>query len=190
MLPKDDDLNELTNWRPIAILPIFYKIYAKLIYNRISPQLFQHQSWDQHGFTPGIRIEDALVCAEITIEHHQEFQLPLWMLSMDMRKAFDTIDHAALMQALRSKGLSDEYISLLTILYSGQKDTVNHSSEFLIQKGVKQGDTLSAILFNCILDMAFDLWRSSLTTEGIFIAHGLPRLTNIRYADDILLYAK
>ena len=40
------------------------------------------------------------------------------------------------------------------------------------------------------MDMAFDLWRSSLTTEGIFIAHGLPRLTNIIYADVILLYAK
>ena len=67
---------------------------------------------------------------------------------------------------------------------------MNHSSEFLIQKGVKQGDTLSAILFNCILDMTFDLWRASLTHEEIFIAHGRSRLTNIRYADDILLYAK
>ena len=35
MLSKDGDLNELTNWRPIAILLIFYKIYAKLIYTRI-----------------------------------------------------------------------------------------------------------------------------------------------------------
>ena len=46
MLPKDGDLNELTNWRPIAILQIFYKIYSKLVYNRISPFLFRHQSWD------------------------------------------------------------------------------------------------------------------------------------------------
>ena len=109
---------------------------------------------------------------------------------MDMRKAFDTIDHSALMQSLRSKGLPEEYISLLTILYADQKGVVNHSSEFLIQRGVKQGDTLSAILFNCILDMAFDLWLASLTHEDIFIAHGLSRLTNIRYTDDILLYAK
>ena len=190
MLSKDGDLNELNNWRPIAILQIFYKIYSKLVYNRISPYLFKHQSWDQHGFTLGIRIEDALLCAEVAIEHHLEFQLPMWMLSMDMRKAFDTIDHSALMQSLRSKGLPEEYISLLTILYADQKGVVNHSSEFLIQRGVKQGDTLSAILFNCILDMAFDLWLASLTHEGIFIAHGLSRLTNIRYADDILLYAK
>ena len=58
MLPKDGDLSKLTNWRSIVFLQIFYKIYAKLVYNRILPQLFRHQSWDRHGFTPDIRIED------------------------------------------------------------------------------------------------------------------------------------
>ena len=107
-----------------------------------------------------------------------------------MRKAFDTIDHHALMQSLRSKGLPDAYISLLSVMYTNQKASANGSSKFPIQRGVKQGDTLSAILFNCVLDIAFDTWRLSLATEGILIAHGLQRLTNIRYADDILLYAK
>ena len=100
------------------------------------------------------------------------------------------MDHRALMQALRSRNLPDEYVALLSLLYKSQKATVNHSSEFPIQRGVKQGDTLSAILFNCVLDMAFDVWRLSLTHEGIFLARGVPRLTNIRYADDVLLYAK
>ena len=109
---------------------------------------------------------------------------------MDMRKAFDTIDHHALMQSLRSKGLPDAYISLLSMMYTNQKASANGSSKFPIQRGVKQGDTLSAILFNCVLDIAFDTWRLSLANEGILIAHGLQRLTNIRYADDILLYAK
>ena len=67
---------------------------------------------------------------------------------------------------------------------------MNRSSAFLIQRGVKQGDTLSAIFFNCVLDTAFDAWLLSFHHEGIYIGHGLPRLTNIRYADDIMLYAK
>ena len=81
-------------------------------------------------------------------------------------------------------------MALLFVFYSNQKASVNHSTEFPVQRGVKQGDTLSAILFNCVLDMAFDMWRISLTHEGIILAHGVPRLTNIRYADDVLLYAK
>ena len=77
MLPKDGDLNELKNWRPIALLPIFYKIFSKLIYYRISSYLFSQQSFDQYIFTPGIRIEDTLLCAEVVIEHHLEFNLEL-----------------------------------------------------------------------------------------------------------------
>ena len=175
MLPKDGDLNELKNCRPIALLPIFHKIFSKLIYNCISSYLFSQQSFDQHGFTPGIRIEDALLCAEVVIEHHLEFNLELWLLSMDMRKAFDTIDHHALMQSLRSKGLPDAYISLLSVMYTNQKASANGSSTFPIQRDIKQRDTLSAILFNCILDIAFDTWRISLANEGILITHGLQK---------------
>ena len=115
-------------------------------------------------------------------------------MNMDMRKAFDTIDHKTLLRALRSRRLPKEYIyiyiSLISILYGNQRASVNHSSEFSVQRGVKQGDTLSSIIFNCVLDIAFEEWRLFLHEEGLFIAHGVPRLTNTRYADVILLYAK
>ena len=54
---------------------MFYEIFSRLIYNRISFHLFSYQFFDQLGFTPGIRIEDALLCAEVVIEHHLEFNL-------------------------------------------------------------------------------------------------------------------
>ena len=75
---------------------------------------------------------------------------------MDIQKDFGTFDHLAIVKALRSKGLPDAYISLLYLLNANQSGTVNGSSIFPIQRGVKQGDTLNAILFNCILDLAFD----------------------------------
>ena len=76
-----------------------------------------------------------------------------------MRKVFDTIGYRALMQALRLRNLPNEYVALLSLLYTNQKANVNHSSEFLIQRGVKQGNALSVILFNCVLEMAFYVWR-------------------------------
>ena len=66
------------------------------------------------------------------------------------------IDHWALIQALRSKGLPDTYVSLLFLLYANQSGSVNLSTAFAIQRGVKQGDALSAILNKCVLDTAFD----------------------------------
>ena len=67
---------------------------------------------------------------------------------------------------------------------------MNRSSEFQIQSGVKQGDPLSAILFNYNLNLTFDAWRVSFQHEGIYIGRGLPRFINIRCIDDMILYAK
>ena len=83
------------------------------MYDNISDHLFQRQSVDQHGFTPDIRIEDASRRAEAAIEYHQSFKLSILILSMDMRKAVDIIDHPALVLVLRSGGLQEAYVSLL-----------------------------------------------------------------------------
>ena len=159
MLPKSGDLTQTSNWRPIAILPIFCEIFARLVYNRNSPRLFQYQSRDQHAFTPSIRIEDALLCAETAFQYALEFNVPLWVLSMDLRKAFDTVDHAQVFQSLAYHGLDPAYIELLKGLYSGQSGSANGSRKFDISRGVRQGCVLSAIIFNCVLDVAFENWK-------------------------------
>ena len=78
MLPKSGDFTQPSNWRPIAILPTLYKLFAKLLYLRLSPTLFQHQSFDQHAFIPERRIEDALFCAETLVEYTLEYNFPIW----------------------------------------------------------------------------------------------------------------
>lgn len=83
MLPKDGKLSECANWRPIEILPTLYKLISRMVYERISPRFLAYQSVDQHAFTRGIRIDDALLCAEASIESSFEFNMPLWMLSLD-----------------------------------------------------------------------------------------------------------
>ena len=106
-------------------------------YNRISQHLLRYQSRNHYGFKFGFRIEDALLYSEVAIECHLEFQLPLWILRMDIRNSFDTIEQPAIMQALRSKGLPDEQISLLTILFANQKGIGNHNSKFPNSKRIK-----------------------------------------------------
>jgi hypothetical protein len=60
MLPKSGNLKDPSNWRPILILPILYKIFSKMIYSRIHQRLEDDQCDDQCGFRPGIRIEDVM----------------------------------------------------------------------------------------------------------------------------------
>ena len=58
-----------------------------------------------------------------------------------------------------------------------------------IQRGVKQGDIMSPLLFNCGLGVAMNRWKRQLVAHG-FDVNRLGRLTNIRYADDLILFPK
>eukprot|EP00973_Karenia_brevis_P019828 2718821-Karenia_brevis.AAC.1 len=189
MLPKSGDLEEVANWRPIAILPILYKLFSKLIFMRISNPLDQHQCYDQVGFRKGFWIEDALSVFDSVSNLSSEFNQDIWIASMDLRKAFDRIEFDPLFEALREHGVSEGYIHLLMALYTNQVGYLDEDSEFQIKRGVKQGDIMSPILFNAIIEVAFSRWKRKLSTQGILIAPDT-RLTNSRYADDMMLYGK
>ena len=90
---------------------------------------------------------------------------------------------------MREHQVPEAYIHLIAALYGNQKGNVDNSTQFDINRGVKQGDVRSALLFNCALDVAFSRWRYRLNDHGISMENGR-RITNIRYADEILLYGK
>ena len=190
MIAKSGDLTQATNYRPIAILPILYKIFSRILYRRMQNVLERHQCSDQTGFRPGVRIEDALVVIESLASRAAEFHLPLWIASLDLRKAFDRIEYEVLFQALRDQGLEAPMIALILDLYSPQRGSANGSRFFDITRGVKQGDVISSLLFNAALEFVFKKWKRKLREHGWLLQGGHERLTNSRYADDILLYAK
>ena len=152
MLPKSGDLSNANSWRPIAVLPILYKIFSRLIYARIHPILEKSQSNDQFGFRIDRRIDDVFGILENVIGKTSEWNLPLWIASLDLRKAFDRVLHRPLLETLRYQNVPEGYIHLLGALYTKQKGTVDGKQLFDINRGVKQGDTLSAMLFNVAIE--------------------------------------
>ena len=57
-------------------------------------------------------------------------------MSVDLKKAFDRIEHAALFRSLEQQGLDTAYISLLRTLYPGQIGDVGEHT-FPIRRGVR-----------------------------------------------------
>ena len=77
-------------------------------------------------------------------------------------------------------------------LYEHQYGVVGDGVRFPINRGVRQGDVLSPLLFNAVLEAALRKWRSVLFGHGVAMSDdvGIERMTNIRFADDLLLFAK
>ena len=83
-----------------------------------------------------------------------EWCIKMWIATIDFTKAFDSITHKSIRKALNSFGINHEYISPLKKMYKDQKASVQtyvESNMFEIKKGTKQGDSLSSLLFNTVL---------------------------------------
>jgi len=118
MLPKTGDSSKPSNWRPIAVLKITYKIFAMLLLNRLAPFLEHEQPADQLGFRRGLGIDDAMVVLENVCGKCLAWESDIWFASLDLQKAFDRIEHDSLFQALQAQGVPDTYLQVLRRLYT------------------------------------------------------------------------
>ena len=189
MLPKPGDASKVQNWRPIAILKITYKFFGRLVHFRLRNFLERQQPYDQIGFRSGMGIEHTFLVFEDNCSKSLEWNAGLWFASLDLTKAFDRLEHDALFRALREQNLPLPYVNLLVDLYKHQTGSVLGSEHFPICRGVRQGDVISPLLFNAGLEHALRKWKCRLLQHGVYI-DTKERLTNIRFADDLMLYAK
>ena len=192
---KSGDPTVAKNYRPISVLPILYKLFAVLLSNRLEPILDIRQCKDQAGFRKKFSTLDQIFAAAMIIEKSKEWQCELWLGAIDFVKAFDSVELGSLWSALREQDVPVAYVQLLERLYSGQTGVVvtdKRSKTFDIRRGTKQGDPLSTLLFNCLLESVFAKLKPKWLKRRIGLdvsAAATEYLTNLRFADDVLLFA-
>ena len=113
VLFKKGDQNLVKNYRPIAILPIMYKLFARMLCNRLQPTITSEQSADQAAYRKGYSTTDHLLAVTLLVEGCAEWNVDLWLGLVDFEKAFDTIEHPALWDALRALGVCEAHVVLL-----------------------------------------------------------------------------
>lgn len=181
------------NYRPISILPILYKLFRQVLLARIQESLDAAQSCDQAGFRSGFSCDDHLFATCMLFEKCREFRLPLWTAAVDFKKAFDTVEHNALWESLALQGVPESYNCMLQRLYASQQAyiaTDRTSKEFNLTRGTKQGDPVSPMLFNAVLEHVFRPLKHTWQSQGLAVQVGTAdMLTNLRFADDVLLVA-
>ena len=96
VLFKKGDPMQACNYRPIAILPVLYKLFARLICERIMPILMKEQDVDQAAYRKAFSTDYHLLALALVTEKTSEWNLDLWLGLIDFEKAFDSVEHSAL----------------------------------------------------------------------------------------------
>ena len=109
---------------------------------------------------------------------------------IDYTKAFDRVRHDKLIEIMKRTGIPNHEIRLIANLYWKQKASVRpnqgESEEIEIKRGIRQGCTLSPILFNLYSEFLIEEALSNRNGRNI----NRENINNIRFADDTVLIAE
>ena len=106
--PKKRDVEDVGNCRTICSLPALYKLFTTVLYSRLCPRLDQKQAEDQAGFRSSYQTTDHLATFRMVDPKCHERRIKMWTATMDFMKAFDSITHTLIWNALKSCGIEHQ----------------------------------------------------------------------------------
>jgi len=157
LLPKEGkDLSQIGNWRPITLTNCDLKIYTKCMANRVSKVLDKVIFRSQTAYIPGRNVHNNSRMFDFYRNYCKNHNVDAVLMSLDAKKAFDSVDHKYMTTVLEKYGFSKQFIDTVKLLYNDIKADilVNGYRTVAIKIGrcVKQGDALSCALFILCLD--------------------------------------
>ena len=150
---KTGDKSLVTNYRPISILPYISKVLEKVIHIRIMEHISQNNilNQNQFGFRKGHSTYMPLLILQDRVTKGFESNKISCALYLDLKKAFDTVDHNILLLKLCKYGIKDTALAILKSYLSSRYQCVEYknvkSSLCEVNIGVPQGSILGPLLF-------------------------------------------
>ena len=178
---KSGDETDPGNYRPISLLSIFNRIFEKLMYQRLKNFLDKNDIFfkSQYGFREKHSTQHAVIDIVDIIQNNMDLKLFTCGIFLDLKKAFDTVNHSILLKKLNHYGIrgiiNDWFSSYLPGRSQVTEIDSNLSTISKISCGVPQGSVLGPLFFLIYIN---DFHNSS----AKFSFYLFPDDTNLLYA--------
>jgi sorting nexin-29 len=149
---KQGDKLECRNYRGISLLNVTCKIFTNLLTRVIEPYVEEILGYYQCGFWKGRSTTDQIFCLRMILERTCEYKIDIHQLYIDYKQAYDTINRAKLVKIMKEFGIPIKLVRLVKMTLANANSKVKIqgklSPSFERINGLRQGDSLSTLLFN------------------------------------------
>ena len=121
---KDWDKRYIKNWRPISFLNVDTKVLSKAISNRLKTALPTLLSSQQTAYVKNRFIGESGRLISDIIEISSCFNITGFLVTTDIEKAFDSLDHSVLISVLKKFSFGKNFITWIYILLKDQQSCV------------------------------------------------------------------
>ncbi|CAB4421324.1 unnamed protein product [Rhizophagus irregularis] len=206
-IPKPHEWKcQLKNTRPITLLEVIRKALVKLFYNRLALILASYSVLQGGNFArlPGGSCCDPIITLESIIHDSVVTKSPLWILSQDISKAFDSVNLTMLKFALQRLQLPNNAIQFLLSLFMARSNRVitahRPTPSYRVRIGIDQGEVISPLLWVIYIDPLLTVLKNEKKDPYSLISPSIPttlssglssfediRINNLVFMDDSTL---
>ncbi|KAL5580322.1 hypothetical protein UlMin_012764 [Ulmus minor] len=194
LIPKVKSPNRITDYRPISLCNVIYKIISKMLTNKLRLVMNSIISEEQSAFIPGRLISDnAIIGFEClhAIKRKRSKKKGYLALKLDMAKAFDKVEWSFVQRIMTKLGFSDVWIRKImacvtSVSYSFLINGIKFGQLFPT-RGLCQGDPLSPYLFLLYaegLSSLFHHFEATGRLQGMRCGRNGPTISHLFFADD------
>jgi len=189
LIYKKGDPSIISNYRPIALLNTDFKILQKLLNLRLKPHLLFLLSPHQYVKPTSSASHCSIVLRDL-YQYAQYQKTNSFYVSLDFKKAFDSISYNWLIKLLHKLNFPHTFINYIASIQKHATSTIlvngTQTEPFSINRGVHQGDPLSLTLFT----LAINALLEYINTNKEITPSPTPlknKQSIIAYADDLTL---
>lgn len=198
LIPKVDCPEKITQFRPISLCNVVYKVIPKIIVSRLKPLLPSLISPNQSSFVPGRQIADNIAIVQEMIHSfkNKKGHVGNVVWKIDLEKAYDKMNWEFLRETLSEIGFDSSFINLIMscvnsasfqVLWNGEV-----TEEFKSSRGLRQGDPLSPYLFVIGMEKLAHIIQSRVADnrwKAVKASRQGPPISHLFFADDLVLFS-
>ena len=175
----------------ITLTSCLGKLFTSILQSRLNKYIEIHNilNPEQFGLRPNARTTDSLFILQQLLHKYTKQHEKLYVGFIDYEKAFDSVWQSGMIHKLQKEGIKGKFLKVIKSMYSSirscemvNQNTMTESS--LCNKGIRQGDGLSPVLFSLFMTDLPEYFRVH-NCPGV--KSGNQSLNCLMYADDLLV---